>query len=448
VRAVECLAAAPVSRFSSAVIAVEGVVTVCTPDFSIEVSLLFGVVLNFSAGKKNKPHKYKDEPIAYSPQQGYQAPAPMMGGGLASPPQFATFEVGKNGLAIDKPAAIHEDALPPMPSWDTAAKKHVLSADEKNAVELGELDPATGQQVPLMTGGGGTSLPPSPIHDMGHNQYGVQPGQSGADGYMSVGGGDSYGQNQPAYNQHAYDQNAGGYRGPSRGAPAVGGRPYMSPAGSYGPSQDGSGRGYTESDYGSSRGYAPSQAGSGPGYAPSAAGSGRGYGPPTPQDRYGSNNKFPGNGYERQGPQRQGFPSQPTRQYSGNSMNQRPDMQRQYTDQSYMSGEYQQNTPPPRGPSRGPSRGPGTPAPINNNSGFDFGGSRQDSYPSQTAPQQQSYNSNYQGSTAPPSYATRSPPPQEQNYRTYGQGGRAAPQALIPGGGRSREPQAWDPVQR
>jgi hypothetical protein len=66
----------------------------------------------------------------------------MMGGGLGGkaayePPQFAQFDVRKTGHAIS------EDALPPMPSWDTAQKKHVLSEEEKDAVELGELDPAT-----------------------------------------------------------------------------------------------------------------------------------------------------------------------------------------------------------------------------------------------------------------------------------------------------------------
>jgi hypothetical protein len=101
--------------------------------------------------------KHLDDPYAPPARQGYQAPAPMpmMGGGLGGkpePPQYAQFEVGKNGLAVDpKATALSEDALPPMPSWETAAKKHVLTEEEeKNAVELGELDPATGQKVPLM----------------------------------------------------------------------------------------------------------------------------------------------------------------------------------------------------------------------------------------------------------------------------------------------------------
>lgn len=81
----------------------------------------------------------------------------MMGGGLGGKPayeapQFAQFDVGKTGHAIS------EDALPPMPSWETAQKKHVLSEEEKNAVELGELDPATGQKLPLMAGAAGAGI--------------------------------------------------------------------------------------------------------------------------------------------------------------------------------------------------------------------------------------------------------------------------------------------------
>ena len=366
-----------------------------------------------------------------------------MGGGLAAPPQFATFEVGKNGLAIDKPTPLHEDALPPMPSWETAQKKHVLTEEEKNAVELGELDPTTGQQVPLMAGGAGTgmSAPPSPAHEMAPGQYGARPGQADANGYMDVATNDPYAQNQNAYNQ-----NAGGYLGAQRGAPGMGGRGGYGPDASrrgYGPpSQAGSGRGYADSEYGgSNRGYAASQAPSGRGYAPSQNGSGRGYGPPSPQDPYTSNTNVAG-GYDTSNDnyngRGQGYRGQPTRQYSGHSSDTRPVNQRQYTDQTYSSDDYQQSGSP-HGQSRGQL------PPPNNNSGFDFG---TDQYSRPSAQNQQSYSSNYQGgSTAPPSYASRSPPPQEQNYRGYA-GGRPAPAALMPGGGRSREPQNWDPVQR
>jgi len=292
-----------------------------------------------------------------------------------------------------------------------------------------------------MSGGGGISAPPSPAHDIGHNPYSANPGQADAEGYMGV---NPYGQNQNAYNQ-----NTGTYRGAPRGAPGMGGRGPVSPNGYGAPSQDGSGRGYAESEYESGRGYAPSQASSGRGFAPLAPGSGRGgYGPPSPQDPYGSSNNVAASGYARQGSNTdpngrgQGYRAPPSRQYSGHSTDPRPGMnQRQYTDQTYRADEYQQSAPP-RGPSRGPGPGP------QNNSGFDFGTGGQDQY-SRPAPQQQPYGSGYQGgSTAPPSYASRSPPPQETNYRAYGQGGGGVPQAMMPGGGRSREPQPWDPVQQ
>lgn len=339
-----------------------------------------------------------------------------MGGALATPsynsaPQFATFETGPSGFAIDKPA-VNEDALPPMPSWDTASKKHI-PADEKNGVELGELDPATGQQIPLMAGGAGTgmSAPASPLVGPGHSPYGQPSGYS-----------DQYGHNQNNYNQ----------------APGAYGRgtPVAEPGRSYTPSNAGS-RGYASSQLNAQQGYGNSDHSGGQGYAQSPNGSGRGYGPPSPQDPYGGNNNFAAAGYERQGSvsgsngRGQGYPSQPTRQFSGD----RPGAERQYTDQSYRSDNYQQAAPV-----RGPSRGP-TPQ-QNNNSGFDFGTQNQYSRP---APQrQQTYDSYQSNTTAPPTYASRSPPPQEQPYRAYGQ----APQTLMPGGGRSREPQNWDPVQR
>jgi len=61
----------------------------------------------------------------YFPQAGmnYGAPPP-------AAPQFASFDApswSKNGGA-----AVHEDALPNMPSWDTAQRRRVMSDDEDN----------------------------------------------------------------------------------------------------------------------------------------------------------------------------------------------------------------------------------------------------------------------------------------------------------------------------
>ncbi|KAH8586474.1 hypothetical protein B0O99DRAFT_63578 [Bisporella sp. PMI_857] len=383
-------------------------------------------------GKKNKPHKHLDDPFSSHAARnlGYQAPAPMVSGGLGggpATPQFAQFEVGKNGFAVESKPVVNEDALPPMPSWDGATKKHVLSEDEKNAVELGDLDPATGQKMPLMTGaaGPGISGPPSPMNETAPGPYAAQPGQAvDGNGYLGVAG-DAYPQNQ--------NQEGRGYRGPGM-----------------------AGQGYD--------------------------GQGRGYGPPSPQDPYANNrdpyggNQDPyvnhqdqfgdnftgGYGRARRGqPERQysnsdrgrAYPPNPQRQYSGDS---RPSNQsRQYSDQTYQSNNYQndnyQNEPYQQQPPRGPSRGPGRVAsPLMNNSGFDFGGGPQDY--SRPAPQhQQSYNSGYAESTVAPSYRTRDP--QQDGYgRGYGQQGPPAgpiiPAGTYGGRGNPREPQNWDPVQR
>lgn len=418
--------------------------------------------------------KHLDDPYAPPARQGYQAPAPMpmMGGALGGKPepQYAQFEVGKNGLAVDpKASALSEDALPPMPSWETAAKKHVLAEEEKNGVELGELDPATGQKVPLMTGAAatGTSMPPSPVH--GQSPYGV-PGQAVGAAYSDIPG-DHYAQNQNANGngrgygglpgaEDPYAQNQSAFNGNGRryaGAPALGA----------GRGRGGPGRGY------------------GQGPAQTFDGQGRGYGPTSPQDRYRTDSNFAGESatpyddadgaYDRRQPQRQfsnddrPFPPQPTRQYSSDSA--RPlNPGRQHSDRPYDNFQ-------PNGPPRGPSRGPGGPGrmaspPLNNNSGFDFGTNAPQQYQSRPSPppQQMSYGSSnsggrpsppiqgrnngndgyYGGSTAPPSYASRSPPPQEASYPGYrpyqanpGQGGRSP----APGRG-AREPQGWDPVHQ
>ncbi|KAI9739849.1 MAG: hypothetical protein M1818_004905 [Claussenomyces sp. TS43310] len=86
-----------------------------------------------------------------------------MTGGVAEPPKFANFEVGPTGHAISPaaPPGVHEDALPPMPSWETATKTRVPT-EEHESVEMGDLDPATGQRVPLMGGAAPIARTPSP----------------------------------------------------------------------------------------------------------------------------------------------------------------------------------------------------------------------------------------------------------------------------------------------
>ncbi|KFY99995.1 hypothetical protein V498_00363 [Pseudogymnoascus sp. VKM F-4517 (FW-2822)] len=135
-------------------------------------------------------------PPAFAPHSGYKAPDPMMSGGGAagtpfSPaPSYARFETGPNGMAID-PKPVNDDALPPMPSWDTAAKRRISVEDEPGAVELGELNPATGQRMPLMTGAAGAAAisrsnsPAIGTASAGASPYGHPNG--GAGGYMSPG---------------------------------------------------------------------------------------------------------------------------------------------------------------------------------------------------------------------------------------------------------------------
>lgn len=341
-----------------------------------------------------------------------------MGGGLAasSAPQFAQFEVGKNGFAVEKPAPLNEDALPPMPSWDEAAKKHVLTEEEKNAVELGELDPTTGQKMPLMTGAAITA-PPSPLNDPGHSPYGAPPGQAVGGGYMGVAG-DPYSQNNQS--QVSYDSFGQGQR--QRDNPAMG----------------------------------------------------RGYQDPYAQDQYANDSYNAGYGRPQRGqPERQYSnssrgqypPSQPVRQYSNDS---RPSQPRQYTDNTYQSDSaYSDPYQQPRGPSRGPSRGPTIPRitspPLNNNSGFDFGGGNdRGGYGGQQRPapqQQQSYQSYQTANT----YRSESPAPMgtdggynDSGNSRQGQGqgyrgppnGRGGPGPNYGGRGGGREPQNWDPVQR
>ncbi|KAG0650915.1 hypothetical protein D0Z07_2200 [Hyphodiscus hymeniophilus] len=365
-----------------------------------------------------------------------------MGGGLGAkpePPQFATFEVGKSGLALS------EDALPPMPSWDSAAKKHVLTEEEKNAVELGELDPTTGQKIPLMANAASPAIgPPSPAHDA--SPYGPRPGQgNGGNGYMGVAAGDPYAL------QTAYDQN--GYRGTPSPGPGRGG-------------MGGPGRGYGQ---GSPMDQGRGMGGRGYGQQSPMDGQGREF-HPSPHDPY-ANDGFNGAtvGYGRSQPQRQNsndaygsrqYPPQPQRQFSNDSS--RPlNPGRQYSDQLYGSDNFQPSGPP-RGPSRGPlPRGPGQMAspPLTNNSGFDFGSPTQQPYSSPSPPPQQaSYgfrpNPSQQqggysgGTTAPPSYASRSPPPEEPSYPGYRSYQPPSQSNVIPGGRGREPPQNWDPVQR
>ncbi len=110
-------------------------------------------------GRRNRQPKYADpppppQPFQPAPYQGYQPPPhmPLQNQGynptpdqqpLYGPPQFAQFDVSR------KPQHVNEDALPAMPSWETATSKKVLE-EHDGEMEMGTLEPAQAQQVPML----------------------------------------------------------------------------------------------------------------------------------------------------------------------------------------------------------------------------------------------------------------------------------------------------------
>lgn len=390
-------------------------------------------------GKRDRPHKHLDDyppPNPY-PNQGYQAPAPMMGGALPArpePPKYAQFEVGKNGLAVDPPKTISEDALPPMPTWEHASQKHV-DDDEKGemGMELKELDPVTGQNMPMTTGGVVSNHPNGPANGQGESAYGRQ-GQGMNNGFMNSQGFYNQSQNNLPGNGRAFgpggSPNLGmatdplmGYRGTpppiasNNQLDGMGYRGTLGPGLATGIGE--AGMGYRGTPPLGNRGYrgAPSPApginlGSGqyrggPSPAPSRAygesPQNRDFEPAMPQE-FPFNSGFndtPVSGYAQVEPMydNRPYPSQPSRQFSNDSS--RPlDPGRSHTnntDQSYQSYQsYQPDNssnvdtyPATLMPSRGIGQnGPNrviSPSPQNGN----YGGLQQGGFNNQSPTQQQ-----------------------------------------------------------
>ncbi|CCU76082.1 hypothetical protein BGHDH14_bghG002135000002001 [Blumeria hordei DH14] len=92
--------------------------------------------------------RYADEP-AYN-SQGYKAPAPMMAVANISP-QYAQFPTASSGQAAGR-GGVNEDALPAMPSWDSASKVHVPDdAEDNNNGEVGaQQNSSAGQKTSLV----------------------------------------------------------------------------------------------------------------------------------------------------------------------------------------------------------------------------------------------------------------------------------------------------------
>lgn len=132
-------------------------------------------------GKRERPMKYMDAPTTSYNTQGYQAPAPMMRGAREAP-QFATFESPSRS---QNNSSVSEDALPAMPSWNTAAKKHVLEEveEEKSAVEPNT--PTAGQRVPLVSAAAATGMSsPSIYSQRDPSPFGPRPTPSTNSAYQ------------------------------------------------------------------------------------------------------------------------------------------------------------------------------------------------------------------------------------------------------------------------
>jgi hypothetical protein len=144
---------------------------------------------------------------------------PAAAAAVPEPPQYAEFDVSKKSTT----GGAHEDALPVMPTWETAGSKKVLVEEE--AVEMDQLrkpdastaagssSSANGQNVPLMTGASAIPGPVSPMPSPDHRSPYSPPGATGAaGGYMGAGVADPYAANGRGYNNYngggAYGQSA------------------------------------------------------------------------------------------------------------------------------------------------------------------------------------------------------------------------------------------------
>ncbi|KAJ9292782.1 hypothetical protein DTO271G3_8481 [Paecilomyces variotii] len=93
-------------------------------------------------GGGGKRSQYPDDPSYHRPppppSQGYQAPAaPSYRGAQAAPKvaQFAQFETPSS--------KVDDDALPPMPSWETALTRKIEDTSPQEDVEMDQLRPST-----------------------------------------------------------------------------------------------------------------------------------------------------------------------------------------------------------------------------------------------------------------------------------------------------------------
>lgn len=330
---------------------------------------------------KGRPHKYLDESYHHGPTRGYQPQAPMATGAVGgagayaagrstmashSPPQYAEFDVSKKGPA-------HEDALPEMPTWESASKKKVLVEDD-SAVEMDQLKKPPGtadaasvsSQMPLMSGASpGPSSPQSP--------------NRGPYGNLGPGGG-SYGQD-PAYGSGPSFQGQDQGYGVAGAAPVAGAAAHgrNSPHGGYYNANGG------RDPYGNGYGQNPSYD-QNAGYRSVSPHHGAAY-----DDGYGRQSPSPvGNGhyaaaasYDRRspvpprgGPGAAGYDSAAS-SYRGiqpSNPHQQHHAQRQYSTDSMRTGGGYSHAPLPQQQPQHQNNGP-YPLNLHNSGGFDFVGS-------------------------------------------------------------------------
>ncbi|EDN10103.1 predicted protein [Histoplasma mississippiense (nom. inval.)] len=99
-----------------------------------------------SRDKSHNRTKFADEPSAYNARNrrhstGYQRPPspPVYDSHHSTPAKFAQFDT------VHPRSKSNDDALPQMPTWDSAKTRRVEEVSPPSDVEMNRLDPATGQ---------------------------------------------------------------------------------------------------------------------------------------------------------------------------------------------------------------------------------------------------------------------------------------------------------------
>ncbi|MCJ1248769.1 hypothetical protein MMC30_005988 [Trapelia coarctata] len=214
-----------------------------------------------SPSRRKNRDSYRDQPKYGAPPQQYPspspygapapAPAPVYAPSPSPQPQFATFDATPRGTGT---VPANEDALPPMPSWDTAPKRKVLEEHPSDEMEMGNLSPSH-EKAPMLA-----NQAPSPVGGHGDVVGAALPYQA----YGARNGGD-LGSPYAGSQQGRASPRVGG-SSPVYGGGAAGGQ------GGYGQDGRGGQGGYGQggqSGYGGNSYSQPQQQGGYAAYAPS-----------------------------------------------------------------------------------------------------------------------------------------------------------------------------------